>query len=149
MTQPAGPARSTTPSLFASAARVFDLSLGQMLWSRRSVFLGVVLGGPVVLAVALRIVDRLHASGFQVNGAQVGGSAVFGMMIWLLYIRFIVPVLGVFYGTALIADASTLAVRAEVCDPRGAGCGVWGATSAPVMISPDTGTPPAGCRPAR
>jgi len=29
---------------------------------------------------------------------------VFGMMIWLLYIRFIVPVLGVFYGTSLIAD---------------------------------------------
>jgi ABC-2 type transport system permease protein len=26
------------------------------------------------------------------------------MMMWLLYIRFIVPVLGVFYGTALIAD---------------------------------------------
>ena len=26
------------------------------------------------------------------------------MMIWLLYVRFIVPVLGVFYGTALIAD---------------------------------------------
>ena len=25
-------------------------------------------------------------------------------MIWLLYLRFIVPVLGVFYGTALIAD---------------------------------------------
>ena len=40
----------------------------------------------------------------QVNGARVGGTAVFGMMIWLLYIRFIVPVLGVFYGTSLIAD---------------------------------------------
>ena len=26
------------------------------------------------------------------------------MMMWLLYIRFIIPVLGVFYGTALIAD---------------------------------------------
>jgi ABC-type transport system involved in multi-copper enzyme maturation permease subunit len=26
------------------------------------------------------------------------------MMVWMLYIRFIVPVLGVFYGTALIAD---------------------------------------------
>ena len=26
------------------------------------------------------------------------------MMMWMLYIRFIVPVLGVFYGTALIAD---------------------------------------------
>ena len=34
----------------------------------------------------------------------VGGPALFGMMIWLLYLRFIVPVLGVFYGTALIAD---------------------------------------------
>jgi hypothetical protein len=29
---------------------------------------------------------------------------VFGMMIWLLYIRFIVPDLGVFFGTSLIAD---------------------------------------------
>jgi ABC-type transport system involved in multi-copper enzyme maturation permease subunit len=29
---------------------------------------------------------------------------VFGLMIWLLYIRFIVPILGVFFGTSLIAD---------------------------------------------
>jgi ABC-type transport system involved in multi-copper enzyme maturation permease subunit len=92
------------PGLFASAIRIFDLSLGQMLWSRRSVFLGLLLGGPVVLAVVLRIVDTLHASGFRVNGAAVNGGTVFGMMIWLLFIRFIVPVLGVFYGTSLIAD---------------------------------------------
>jgi ABC-2 type transport system permease protein len=92
------------PSVLASAMRIFDLSLGQMLWSRRSVFLGLLLGGPVVLAVILRIVDSLHTSGFRVNGAAVGGSAIFGMMIWLLFIRFIVPVLGVFYGTALLAD---------------------------------------------
>ena len=44
-----------------------------MLWSRRSVFLGVLLGGPVLLAVVLRIVDTLHASGFKINGAAVGG----------------------------------------------------------------------------
>jgi ABC-type transport system involved in multi-copper enzyme maturation permease subunit len=88
----------------ASAMRIFDLSLGQMLWSRRSVFLGVLLGGPVLLAVVLRIIDSLHTAGFKINGAAVGGSAVFGLMIWLLFIRFIVPVLGVFYGTALIAD---------------------------------------------
>jgi ABC-type transport system involved in multi-copper enzyme maturation permease subunit len=93
-----------TPAVLASAMRIFDLSLGQMLWSRRSVFLGVLLGGPVLLAVILRIVDSLHASGFRVNGAAVGGSTIFGMMIWLLFIRFIVPVLGVFYGTSLIAD---------------------------------------------
>jgi hypothetical protein len=88
----------------ASAVRVFDLSLGQMLWSRRSVLLGLLLGGPVLIAVVLRIVATLYASGFQINGAQAVGASIFGMMIWLLYIRFIVPVLGVFYGTALIAD---------------------------------------------
>ena len=102
MTQPATP--RATPSVFSSAMRIFDLSLGQMLWSRRSVFLGLLLGGPVLLAVALRVVSILYASGFRINGAQAVGASVFGMMIWLLYIRFIVPVLGVFYGTSLIAD---------------------------------------------
>jgi ABC-2 type transport system permease protein len=92
------------PTLFGSAVRVFDLSLAQMLWSRRSVLLGVLLGGPVLLAVALRVVATLYASGFRVNGAQPAGSWIFGMMIWLLYIRIIVPLLGVFYGTSLIAD---------------------------------------------
>jgi ABC-2 type transport system permease protein len=97
------PARSS--SLVASSARVFDLSLGQMLWSRRSVFLGVLLGGPVVLAALIRIVTATTPFWrLSINGGRVGGPALFGLMIWLLYIRFIVPVLGVFYGTALIAD---------------------------------------------
>src|SRR3989441_2151692 len=94
----------TAPTLLGSAARILDLSLGQMLWSRRSIFLGLLLGGPVLLAIALRVVDTLYRSGFQINGARAGGAALFGMMMWLLYIRFIVPVLGVFYGTSLIAD---------------------------------------------
>jgi len=57
-------------------------------------------------AVSVRYAKRNLYGNYrvEVNGAQVGGSAIFGMMIWLLYIRFIVPVLGVFYGTALIAD---------------------------------------------
>ena len=50
-------------SLLTSAARIFDLSLGQMLWSRRSVFLGVVVGG-IVMAMFLPI--------FQL-GAVAGG----------------------------------------------------------------------------
>jgi ABC-type transport system involved in multi-copper enzyme maturation permease subunit len=104
MTDSATTPPRTSPPLMASAARIFDLSLGQMLWSRRSVFLGVVLGGPVFLAIVLRVVETLFRSGFRINGAQAAGTTVFGMMIWLLYIRFIVPVLGVFYGTALIAD---------------------------------------------
>jgi ABC-2 type transport system permease protein len=91
---------------FASATmRIFDLSLPQMLWSRRSVFLALVTGGPVVLALLIRaIVAARPAGALQVNGAAPSGAALYGMIVWLLYIRFIVPVLGVFYGTALIAD---------------------------------------------
>jgi ABC-2 type transport system permease protein len=97
--------RRVAPSLMASSMRIFELSLGQMLWSRRSVFLALLLGGPVVLAAAIRIVTATTPFwNFSINGARVGGPALFGMMMWLLYIRFIVPVLGVFYGTALIAD---------------------------------------------
>lgn len=84
--------------------RVFDLSLGQMLWSRRSVFLGVLLGGPVALALLIRILMATSLGAFRINGSSVGGNSIFGMMIWLLYIRFILPILGVFYGTSLIAD---------------------------------------------
>ena len=94
----------STPSLWASATRVFDLSLGQMLWSRRSVFLAVLLGGPVVLAALIAVLTRTSLGAFRINGAAVGGATIFGMIIWLLYIRFILPILGVFYGTSLIAD---------------------------------------------
>jgi ABC-type transport system involved in multi-copper enzyme maturation permease subunit len=94
----------STPTPGASALRIFDLSLGQMLWSRRSVFLGILLGGPVVLAALIAILTRTSLGAFRINGAAVGGATIFGMIIWLLYIRFILPILGVFYGTSLIAD---------------------------------------------
>src|SRR5438094_3420264 len=94
-----------SPTLLRSAVRILDLSLGQMLWSRRSIFLALLVGGPVLLAVIVRVISiAVPTSSLRVNGAVVGGPAIFGMMIWLLYIRFIVPVLGVFYGTSLIAD---------------------------------------------
>ena len=92
------------PPLFSSALRIFDLSLGEMLWSRRSVFLGVLLGGPVVMALGLRAVWIMRAGVMQVNGAPISGIAIFGGMIWGLFINIIVPLLGVFYGTSLIAD---------------------------------------------
>ncbi len=99
MAQP-GPRKP--PALFDSAIRIFDLSLGQMLWSRRSVFLAVLVGGPIVLALAIRVAFALSLG--PPRAPRPGGPVLFGLMIWLLYIRFIVPVLGVFYGTALVAD---------------------------------------------
>ncbi len=90
--------------LRCAAARVFDLSIGDMLWSRRTIFMVLVVAGPVFLAVVARIVQAGGVAPLRVNGVQVGGSAIFGMMIWVLFLRFIVPVLGVFYGTSLVAD---------------------------------------------
>ena len=94
---------SARPGLISSSIRVFDFSLGQMLWSRRSVLLGLLAGAPVLMAAVIRI---LAATGWlpAVNGARIGGSAIFGVVMWLIFVRFIVPVLGVFYGTALMAD---------------------------------------------
>src|SRR6185312_2327031 len=86
------------------AIRVFGLSLGEMLWSRRTVFLVLVTGAPVFLALVARIVQGSGVVPLRVNGAAVDGARIFGMMIWVFFLRFIVPVLGVFYGTALIAD---------------------------------------------
>jgi ABC-type transport system involved in multi-copper enzyme maturation permease subunit len=92
------------PSFAAAALRVFDLSLGEMLWSRRSVFLALVVGGPVIIALIFRTVDLLNMPALRVNGVRVAGPVIFGGMIWMLYLRIIVPILGVFYGTALMAD---------------------------------------------
>ena len=93
------------PSFVSSVLRIFDLSLSEMLWSRRSVFLALLVGGPVLLAVVSRVVWMFGPNeSLRINGGAVSGASIFGLMIWLLYVRFIVPILGVFYGTSLIAD---------------------------------------------
>jgi len=92
------------PGFFASALRVFDFSVGEMLWSRRTIFMALVVGAPVVISVVMRLLDALGAPIFRVNGMTMAGPAIFGLMIWVFYLRFTVPVLGVFYGTSLIAD---------------------------------------------
>lgn len=96
--------RSAPLSLAAAARRVFAFSFGEMLWSRRTIFMALVVGGPVLLAVIFRVVEAFGAPALRVNGVRVAGGTVFGVMIWMLYVRFIVPVLGLFYGTSLMAD---------------------------------------------
>jgi len=91
-------------SYWNASRRVFDLSLGEMLWSRRTIFMGLVVGGPVLLAIIVKVIELFGVSALRVNGQSVAGFGIFGVMIWMLFLRFIVPVLGVFYGTALMAD---------------------------------------------
>ena len=91
-------------SFWAASRRVFDLSLGEMLWSRRTIFMALIVGGPVILAIIVRVLELFGMPALRVNGQRVVGMGIFGVMIWMLFLRFIIPVLGVFYGTALMAD---------------------------------------------
>jgi ABC-2 type transport system permease protein len=100
MTQP----QRNAPSLLTASLRVFEISLGEMLWSRRTIFMGLVVGLPVLMALVVRLFDLAGASGIRVNNLAVDGPAIFGLMIWAFFIKFSVPVLGVFYGTSLVAD---------------------------------------------
>jgi ABC-2 type transport system permease protein len=90
------------PGFFTSALRVMDLSIGEMLWSRRTVFMALIVSAPVLIAVFIRVLVALGAPLFE--NTRMTGPAIFGLMIWIFYLRFTVPVLGVFYGTSLIAD---------------------------------------------
>ena len=99
------------PGFLTSAVRVFDLSLGEMLWSKRTIFMALVVGAPVVIAIILRIVVALGAPLMEESltrssesPVRMTGPAIFGLMVWVFYLRFTVPVLGIFYGTSLIAD---------------------------------------------
>ena len=90
------------PGFIAAAFRIFDLSLGEMLWSRRTIFMLLVVGAPVAIALLLRLLVSLGAP--ILENTRMTGPAIFGLMIWVFYLRFTVPVLGVFYGTSLMAD---------------------------------------------
>jgi ABC-2 type transport system permease protein len=97
-------AQPRPPGFVTSSLRIFDLSIGEMLWSRRTIFMALVVGAPVLISMVLRGLDALGAPVGEVNGVRMAGPAIFGLMIWVFYLRFTVPVLGVFYGTSLIAD---------------------------------------------
>ncbi len=108
MTQPAQTQTRSlppAPSFLTSSLRVFDMSVGEMLWSRRTVFMLLIVAAPVLIALFVRTLVALGAPVLQgPRGVRMTGPAIFGMMIWIFYLRFTIPVLGVFYGTSLIAD---------------------------------------------
>src|SRR5688572_19098755 len=93
------------PSFLTSCLRIFDVSIGEMLWSRRTVFMLLIVAAPVLIALFVRAMVALGAPFLEgPRGVRMTGPALFGMMVWVFYLRFTVPVLGIFYGTSLIAD---------------------------------------------
>jgi ABC-2 type transport system permease protein len=93
-----------TASVLPSTRRVFELALGQMLRARRTALLALAAVAPVLLALVTRLTLSSGSAVVQINGRQMGSEAVFSTAIAALYLRFIVPAIGVFYGTSLIAD---------------------------------------------
>jgi ABC-2 type transport system permease protein len=96
--------RTKPPGLAYAAFRIFDLSIGEMLWSRRTIFMALVVGLPVLVAVVVRLLVEVGVPMPRVDRMEITGPAIFGLMIWVFFVRFSVPVLAMFYGTALIAD---------------------------------------------
>jgi ABC-2 type transport system permease protein len=90
---------TSRPVPFARAARaVFDLALEGMVWSRRSLFMAVLLGLPIVFAIVYRAVLAAHIP------PRVTPFDLYGLLVVPYYLRFAVPLAALFYATALIAD---------------------------------------------
>src|SRR5262245_46461318 len=75
-----------------------------MLGARRAALLALAAGAPILLALVTRLTLSSGTAVVQINGRHIASEAVFSIAITLLYLRFIVPAVGVFYGTSLIAD---------------------------------------------
>jgi ABC-2 type transport system permease protein len=93
-----------TGPIVAPTRRMIDLALGEMLWGRRAVLMALAAGAPVLLAGVVRLAVSTGSAVLFVNGSRIDVESMFSMAISLLYLRFIVPAFGVFYGTSLIAD---------------------------------------------
>jgi ABC-2 type transport system permease protein len=90
-------ARDTTRALpFGRAARgVFTLSFDSMIWSRRSLFMGLFIGLPVLLSLLFRLTDM---------ATRIGGEDFYHAIVVLFYVRNALPLMALFYATALIAE---------------------------------------------
>ena len=89
----------TRPVPFLPAAKVvFDLSLESMLWSRRSIFMGVLLGLGVLFAVLFRVLLAARLP------ARIGAFDLYGVVVAYYYVRHALPLAALFYASSLIAD---------------------------------------------
>jgi ABC-2 type transport system permease protein len=89
--------------LIAPTRRIFELTLGELL-ARRTAFVAIAAAAPVLLALVARLALASGSATFIVNGNRLNTGSMFATVVSLLYLRFVVPALGLFYGTSLIAD---------------------------------------------
>lgn len=96
----APPRDPSRPLPFGAAARaVFDVSLEGLLWSRRSLGMGALVALPVVFALVYRLV---LAGKWAVQPITPGD--MYALLVVLYWIRNVLPLVALFYATALVAD---------------------------------------------
>lgn len=87
------------PLPFAAAARgVFDLTLDGMVFSRRSLLMGLLVAAPVAFAVLYRVLAATRGQ------APLGPADLYALMAAVYWIRNVLPLAALFYATSLIAD---------------------------------------------
>jgi ABC-2 type transport system permease protein len=96
----AASARDTTRTVpWGDAFRaIFELALNGMIWTRRSLLMGVLLGLPALFAVVYRV--RLVAD----FTAQMTGFDLYGVIVALYVLSNALPLAALFYAVSLVAD---------------------------------------------
>jgi ABC-type transport system involved in multi-copper enzyme maturation permease subunit len=84
--------------LVAGARAVFALSLERLFWSRRSLLMGALLCLPVAFGILYRVVLIAKLP------PRLSGFDLYGTVVALYYIRNVVPLAALFYGTSLVTD---------------------------------------------
>ena len=90
---------ATKPLPFGPAARaVFDLSLDGMVFSRRSLWMALLVAAPVAFAVLYRVLSATQGT------PPLGPSDLYALMVAIYWVRNVLPLAALFYATSLIAD---------------------------------------------
>jgi ABC-type transport system involved in multi-copper enzyme maturation permease subunit len=91
---------TSRPLPFAAGGRaVFDLSLEEMVWSRRTLLMGLLVWFPVVVAVLYRVGLATHPEARLPSAADL-----YAVAVAVYWVRNVLPLVALFFATALVAD---------------------------------------------
>jgi len=91
---------TSRPLPFAKGARaVFDLSLEGMMWSRRTLLMGILVALPVLFAIVYRVVLAT-----QPKAELLPPGDLYAVIVALYWIRNVLPLAALFFATSLVAD---------------------------------------------
>lgn len=91
---------TSRPLPFTTAARaVFDLALEGMVWTRRSLLMALLVAAPVAFAILYHVVLVT-----KTPTRPVTPQDLYAVIVALYWIRNVLPLAALFYGTSLVAD---------------------------------------------